>query len=164
MALLNITALAILFVSAMSMPAAKNRIAKHVLDPLSYSLHNQKLSKSRIKQEGPPLSLLRKSMLQPIASARGLGLRPPCSKNIWETTSSVERCQNISDVRIVFDTVISKQIQSVQNHGHTKQQNGGALNSTTTSRPLPGARVHSSLSDLVVWQHKSKHIFLTLAI
>ena len=107
MVLLNITALAILFVSAMSMPAAKNRIAKHVLDPLSYSLHNQKLSKSSIKQEGPPLSLLRKSMLQPIASARGLGLRPSCSKKIWEATSDVGRCQNISDFRIVFDTVIN---------------------------------------------------------
>jgi len=106
MVLLNITALAILFVSAMSMLPAKNRIAKHVLDPLSYSLHNQKLSKSRIKQEGPPLSLLPKSMLQTIASARRLGLRPPCSKKIWEATSGVERCQNISNVRMVFDTVI----------------------------------------------------------
>jgi len=108
MVLLNITALAILFVSGMSIPPAKNRIAKHVLDPLSYSLHNQKLSKSRIiKQEGPPLSLLRKSMLQPKASACGLALGAHCLGEICEATSAVERCQNISDVRIVFDTVIN---------------------------------------------------------
>ena len=107
MVLLNITALAILFVSAMSMPAAKNRIAKHVLDPLSYSLHNQKLSKSSIKQEGPPLSLLRKSMLQPIASACGLDLGALCLGEICRAASGAERCQIISDFRIVFDTVIN---------------------------------------------------------